>query len=55
VGVKCATTVEEVCVATVEGGSMTKDPVVLVGPDQERWTTNEFLTSLDEGLQARMD
>jgi hypothetical protein len=34
---------------------MTKDPVVLVGPDQERWTTNEFLTSLDEGLQARMD
>lgn len=52
---KFATTVEEVCVATVEGGSMTKDLALLVGPDQEWQTTNEFLVSLDEGLQARMD
>lgn len=52
---KFATTVEEVCIATVEGGSMTKDLALLVGPDQEWETTNEFLASLDEGLQARMD
>ncbi len=52
---KFAKTVEEVCVATVEGGSMTKDLALLVGPDQEWQTTNEFLASLDEGLQARMD
>ena len=52
---KFATTVEEVCIATVEGGSMTKDLALLVGPDQEWQTTNEFLASLDEGLQARMD
>jgi isocitrate dehydrogenase len=52
---KFATTVEEVCVATVEGGSMTKDLALLVGPDQEWQTTNEFLASLDEGLRARMD
>ncbi|MBT5773057.1 MAG: NADP-dependent isocitrate dehydrogenase, partial [Dehalococcoidia bacterium] len=52
---KFATTIEEVCVATVEGGAMTKDLALLVGPDQEWQTTNEFLASLDEGLQARMD
>jgi isocitrate dehydrogenase len=52
---KFAKTVEEVCVATVEGGSMTKDLALLVGPDQAWQTTNEFLASLDEGLQARMD
>jgi isocitrate dehydrogenase len=52
---KFAKTVESVCVATVEGGSMTKDLALLVGPDQEWQTTNEFLASLDEGLQSRMD
>jgi isocitrate dehydrogenase len=49
-----ATTLEEVCVDTVESGSMTKDLALLVGPDQEWLTTNEFLAKLDEGLQARM-
>jgi isocitrate dehydrogenase len=34
---------------------MTKDLALLVGPDQEWQTTNEFLASLDEGLQSRMD
>jgi len=50
-----ATTLEEVCVDTVENGSMTKDLALLVGPDQEWLTTNEFLAKLDEGLQARMN
>ncbi len=50
-----ATTLEEVCVNTVENGSMTKDLALLVGPDQEWLTTNEFLAKLDEGLQARMN
>ena len=50
-----ANTLEEVCVDTVEGGSMTKDLALLVGPDQEWLTTNEFLARLDEGLQARMN
>jgi len=50
-----ATTLEEVCVDTVESGSMTKDLALLVGPDQEWLTTNEFLAKLDEGLQARMN
>ena len=50
-----ATTIEEVCVKTVEDGFMTKDLAILVGPDQEWQTTNEFLAKLDEGLQARMN
>ena len=50
-----ATTVEQVCVKTVEDGFMTKDLAILVGPDQEWQTTNEFLAKLDEGLQARMN
>jgi len=51
---KFSTTLEHVCVDTVEAGSMTKDLALLVGPDQEWLTTNEFLAKLDEGLQARM-
>ena len=50
-----ATTLEEVCVHAVESGSMTKDLALLVGPDQEWLTTNEFLATLDEDLQARMN
>jgi isocitrate dehydrogenase len=50
-----AATIEEVCVKTVEDGFMTKDLAILVGPDQEWQTTNEFLAKLDEGLQARMN
>ena len=49
-----ATALEEVCVATVEGGQMTKDLALLVGPDQEWLTTEQFLAALDENLQARL-
>jgi isocitrate dehydrogenase len=47
-----ATTLERVCVETVESGKMTKDLALLVGPDQEFQTTEEFLASIDENLQA---
>ena len=49
-----AETLERVCVETVEGGRMTKDLALLVGPDQEFQTTQEFLASIDEGLQRAM-
>jgi isocitrate dehydrogenase len=45
---------EKVIIDTVEGGKMTKDLALLVGKDQPWQTTEEFLASLDEGLQARM-
>ncbi|MEX0620041.1 MAG: NADP-dependent isocitrate dehydrogenase [Solirubrobacterales bacterium] len=45
---------ERVCIQTVESGSMTKDLALLVGPDQPYETTQEFLTSIDQNLQAAM-
>jgi isocitrate dehydrogenase len=49
-----ATALEEVCVESVEGGQMTKDLAILVGPDQPWLTTQEFLAALDENLQKKM-
>ncbi|MAG95297.1 MAG: NADP-dependent isocitrate dehydrogenase [Alphaproteobacteria bacterium] len=49
-----AETLESVCVEAIEGGSMTKDLALLVGGDQGWQTTNEFLDTLDAGLQAKM-
>ncbi len=49
-----SSTVERVCVETVESGSMTKDLALLIGPDQPWQTTNQFLETLDAGLQSEM-
>jgi isocitrate dehydrogenase len=49
-----AETLEDVVVKTVEAGKMTKDLALLVGPDQEWQTTEDFLASLDENLAARL-
>src|SRR5919202_4026078 len=44
-------TLERVCIETVESGKMTKDLALLVGPDQEWLTTQDFLAAIDENLQ----
>ncbi|WP_043535932.1 NADP-dependent isocitrate dehydrogenase [Actinomyces polynesiensis] len=49
-----ARTLEDVVIKTVESGKMTKDLALLIGPDQEWLTTEEFLSALDENLQARL-
>ncbi len=49
-----AKTLEEVCIETVEGGKMTKDLALLIGPEQPWLTTEQFLDALDEGLKAKM-
>ncbi|HEY0390736.1 MAG TPA: NADP-dependent isocitrate dehydrogenase [Solirubrobacterales bacterium] len=49
-----AETLERVCVETVESGRMTKDLALLVGAGQESQTTQQFLGSIDEGLQRAM-
>ncbi len=49
-----ATDLEQVCVETVESGKMTKDLALLVGPDQEWLTTQEFLAALDDNLRAKL-
>jgi isocitrate dehydrogenase len=45
---------ERVCIQTVESGKMTKDLALLIGPDQEFQTTEEFLASIDENLKKEM-
>ncbi len=50
-----ATTLEEVCVATVESGFMTKDLALLVGPDQRWLTTTGFLDKVDENLRKAIE
>jgi isocitrate dehydrogenase len=49
-----AETLERVCVKTVEGGKMTKDLALLVGPEQPWQTTQEFLAAIDENLRQAM-
>ncbi|HSR94317.1 MAG TPA: NADP-dependent isocitrate dehydrogenase [Solirubrobacterales bacterium] len=49
-----AATLEQVCIETVESGKMTKDLALLVGPDQQFLTTQEFLAAIDERLQRAM-
>lgn len=45
---------EQVCIETVEGGSMTKDLARLIGPEQPFQTTEEFLAAVDERLKLAM-
>ncbi|MCB7136656.1 NADP-dependent isocitrate dehydrogenase [Cellulosimicrobium marinum] len=49
-----AQTLEDVVVKTVESGKMTKDLALLIGPEQEWLTTEDFLAALDENLKARL-
>jgi len=51
---KFAHKLEEITVATVESGFMTKDLALLVGPDQKWLTTEGFLDKVDENLQKAM-
>ncbi|WP_333794024.1 NADP-dependent isocitrate dehydrogenase [Hyphomicrobium sp.] len=49
-----ASTLETVCVDTVEAGFMTKDLALLVGPHQGWLSTSGFLDKIDENLKAAM-
>ena len=52
--IKFATTLEKVCVDTVESGCMTKDLALLVGPDQKWLSTTGFLDKVDDNLKKAM-
>jgi isocitrate dehydrogenase len=41
---------EDVCIATVENGQMTKDLALLIAPDAPWLTTDEFMNALDQNL-----
>ena len=51
---KFASTLETVCVDTVEAGYMTKDLALLIGPDQPWLSTTAFLDKIDENLKKAM-
>ncbi|WP_375622388.1 NADP-dependent isocitrate dehydrogenase [Bartonella sp. TT119HLJHH] len=50
-----STTLEEVCIKTVEEGFMTKDLALLIGPKQKWLSTTGFLDKIDEKLKKAMD
>jgi len=52
--VRFAETLERVCIETVEGGQMTKDLAILVGPDQAWMTTEQFFEAIVHNLEAAM-
>ncbi|MBV9723380.1 MAG: NADP-dependent isocitrate dehydrogenase, partial [Mycobacterium sp.] len=45
---------EEVVVATVEGGQMTKDLALLIGEDQDWQTSEEFLDAIADNLKKAL-
>jgi isocitrate dehydrogenase len=49
-----ASTLEKVCIDTVEAGFMTKDLSLLVGPDQKWLSTEGFLDKVDQNLKKAM-
>ena len=49
-----AKTLEKVIVDTVEGGQMTKDLAMLIGPDEPWLDTEGFMNALDENLQKAL-
>jgi isocitrate dehydrogenase len=51
---KFCSTLEKVCIETVESGKMTKDLAILISKDAPWQNTQDFLASIDENLQKAM-
>ncbi|MDV3130043.1 NADP-dependent isocitrate dehydrogenase [Mycobacterium sp. 21AC1] len=50
-----AETLEEVVISTVEGGQMTKDLALLIGPEQAWQTSEEFLAAIAGHLKTALE
>ncbi len=50
-----AETMEKAVIGTIEGGQMTKDLALLVGPDQPWLTTTGFLDAVESNLQKALN
>jgi isocitrate dehydrogenase len=50
-----ATTLEKVCVQTVESGKMTKDLAILISKDSPWLNTQDFLAAIDENLKIALN
>ena len=53
--IKFSNNVEEVCVKTVESGSMTKDLAILIDKSNKYLTTNQFLEAIDGNLKKMLN
>ena len=53
--IKFASSIEKVCVETVEGGSMTKDLAILIDKSSKYLTTNQFLEAIDGNLKKKLN
>ena len=53
--IKFASSLEKVCVETVESGSMTKDLAILIDKSSKYLTTNQFLEAIDGNLKIKLN
>ena len=53
--IKFSKNVEDVCVKTVESGSMTKDLSILIDKSNKFLTTNQFLEAIDGNLKRKLN
>ena len=53
--IKFSNNVEEVCVQTVESGSMTKDLAILIDRSNKYLTTSQFLEAIDGNLKNKLN
>ena len=53
--IKFSNIIEKVCIECVEGGSMTKDLAILIGPSSKYLTTNQFLDVIDQNLKKKLN
>jgi len=53
--IKFTTSLEKVCVETVESGSMTKDLAILIDKSAKYLTTNEFLETINLNLKKKLN
>jgi len=53
--IKFSETLENVCIETVESGSMTKDLAILIDKSAKYLTTNEFLETINSNLKKKLN
>ena len=53
--IKFSNTLEQVCIESVESGSMTKDLAILIGTTTKYLTTNQFLEKIDNTLKNKLN
>ena len=53
--IKFASSIEKVCIETVESGLMTKDLAILIDKSSKYLTTNQFLETIDGNLKKKLN